>query len=119
MLSILLHSIWPYQIFKSVLFRSGMAFLTVYLIIVILMPWVIHHFRASGITADFKETSKDLKPYTGATPIMGGGVLVFGILAATLLWCNLNQYIIALLIIMIAFGVIGAVDDMSKVANKT
>ncbi|SVB91002.1 uncharacterized protein METZ01_LOCUS243856, partial [marine metagenome] len=42
MLSILLHSIWPYQIFKSVLFRSGMAFLTVYLVIVVLMPWVIH-----------------------------------------------------------------------------
>ncbi len=118
MLSILLHSIWPYQIFKSVLFRSGMAFLTVYLVIVVLMPWVIHHFRAFGITADFKEANKDLKPYTGATPIMGGGVLVFGILAATLLWCNLNQYIIALLVIMIAFGVIGAVDDMSKVANK-
>lgn len=113
MLSILLYSVWPYQIFKSVIFRSGMAFLTVYLVIVILMPFVIKHFRAVGITSDFNGTSNNLKPYTGATPIMGGGVLLLGILVAAVLWCNLNQYIVALLIIMFAFGVIGAVDDVA------
>ena len=31
--------------------------------------------------------------YTGATPIMGGGVLLLGILVAAVLWCNPNQYI--------------------------
>ena len=118
MLSILLYSVWPYQIFKSVIFRSGMAFLTVYLVIVILMPFVIKHFRAVGITSDFNGTSNNLKPYTGATPIMGGGVLLLGILVAAVLWCNLNQYIVALLIIMFAFGVIGAVDDVAKVIHR-
>ena len=113
MLSILLHSVWPYQIFKSVIFRSGMAFLTVYLVIIILMPFVIKHFRAAGITSDFNGTSNGIKPYTGATPIMGGGVLLLGILVAAVLWCNLNQYIVALLIIMFSFGVIGAIDDFA------
>ncbi len=118
MLSILLHSIWQYQIFKSVLFRSGMAFLTAYLIIVVVMPKVIHHFRSNGITADFNGARTDFKPYTGAPPIMGGGVLVFGILSAAVLWCNLNQYVIALLSIMIAFAVIGAIDDLAKVGHR-
>ena len=34
MLAALLHSIWQYQIFKSVVFRGGMAFLTAYFLIV-------------------------------------------------------------------------------------
>ena len=118
MLAALLHSIWQYQIFKSVVFRGGMAFLTAYFLIVWVMPSVIRAFRKRGITSDFITTPADIKPYTGAPPIMGGGVLVMGILLGALLWCNLNQYVLALLVIMILFGIIGAVDDIAKVINK-
>ena len=118
MLAALLHSIWQYQIFKSVVFRGGMAFLTAYFLIVWVMPIVIRAFRKRGITSDFITTPADIKPYTGAPPIMGGGVLVMGILLGALLWCNLNQYVLALLVIMLLFGIIGAVDDIAKVINK-
>ena len=118
MLAALLHSIWQYQIFKSVVFRGGMAFLTAYFLIVWVMPSVIRAFRKRGITSDFITTPADIKPYTGAPPIMGGGVLVMGILLGALLWCNLNQYVLALLVIMLLFGIIGAVDDIAKVINK-
>ena len=118
MLAALLHSIWQYQIFKSVVFRGGMAFLTAYFLIVWVMPSVIRAFRKRGITSDFITIPADIKPYTGAPPIMGGGVLVMGILLGALLWCNLNQYVLALLVIMLLFGIIGAVDDIAKVINK-
>ena len=118
MLAALLHSIWQYQIFKSVVFRGGMAFLTAYFLIVWVMPSVIRAFRKRGITSDFITTPADIKPYTGAPPIMGGGVLVMGILLGALLWCNLNQYVLALSVIMLLFGIIGAVDDIAKVINK-
>jgi len=118
MLAALLHSIWQYQIFKSVIFRGGMAFLTAYFLIVWVMPSVIRAFRKRGITSDFITTPADIKPYTGAPPIMGGGVLIIGILLGALLWCNLNQYVLALLVIMLSFGIIGAVDDVAKVINK-
>ena len=118
MLAALLHSIWQYQIFKSVVFRGGMAFLTAYFLIVWVMPSVIRAFRKRGITSDFITIPADIKPYTGAPPIMGGGVLIIGILLGALLWCNLNQYVLALLVIMLLFGIIGAVDDISKVINK-
>jgi len=118
MLAALLHSIWQYQVFKSVVFRGGMAFLTAYLLIVWIMPVVIRSFRKRGITSDFIKSSSTKKPYSGAPPIMGGGVLVLGILFGALLWCNLNQYVVALLVIMLSFGVIGAVDDITKVLNK-
>ena len=118
MLAALLHSIWQYQIFKSVVFRGGMAFLTAYFLIVWVMPIVIRAFRKRGITSDFNTTPAEIKPYTGAPPIMGGGVLIMGILLGALLWCNLNQYVLALLVIMLLFGIIGAVDDIAKVINK-
>ncbi|MBL4825693.1 MAG: phospho-N-acetylmuramoyl-pentapeptide-transferase [SAR324 cluster bacterium] len=118
MLAALLHSIWQYQLFESVVFRGGMAFLTAYLLIVWVMPMVIRSFRKRGITADFITAPADTKPYTGAPPIMGGGVLIMGILIGALLWCNLNQYVVALLVIMLSFGIIGAVDDVAKVINK-
>ena len=118
MLAALLHSIWQYQVFKSVVFRGGMAFLTAYLLIVWIMPVVIRSFRKRGITSDFIKSSSTKKPYSGAPPIMGGGVLVLGILFGALLWCNLNQYVVALLVIMLSFGVIGAIDDVTKVLNK-
>ena len=82
------------------------------------MPSVIRAFRKRGITSDFITTPADIKPYTGAPPIMGGGVLIIGILLGALLWCNLNQYVLALLVIMLSFGIIGAVDDIAKVINK-
>lgn len=120
MIAAFLYSIWQYQIFKSVLFRGGMIFLTAYLIIIVLMPKIIRLFREKGITSDFTPpapTSKG-KPYKGATPIMGGGILILAIVISALLWCDLNQYIIALLTIMVAFGVIGAIDDVAKVIHK-
>jgi phospho-N-acetylmuramoyl-pentapeptide-transferase len=95
-----------------------MAFLTAYFLIVWVMPSVIRAFRKRGITSDFITTPADIKPYTGAPPIMGGGVLIMGILLGALLWCNLNQYVLALLVIMLSFGIIGAVDDIAKVINK-
>ena len=49
---------------------------------------------------------------------MGGGVLIVGILISSLLWTTLNQYIIALLLIMLSFGLIGALDDLAKVFHK-
>ena len=82
------------------------------------MPYVIRAFRKKGITSDFISTPTDIKPYTGAPPIMGGGVLILGIFLGAILWCNLNQYVVALLLIMLSFGIIGAVDDVAKVLNK-
>ena len=115
MLAALLHSIWEYQVFKSVVFRGGMAFLTAYLLILWVMPKVIRAFRKKGITSDFITAPAETKPYTGAPPIMGGGVLIVGIVFGAVLWCNLNQYVVALLVILLSFGIIGALDDVAKV----
>lgn len=118
MLADLLYALWPYQIFKSVFFRGGLAFLTTYWVIVATMPALIRYFRAAGVTSDFKRPEPGLKPYAGGKPIMGGGLLIVAILVSMVLWMEMNQFIVALLIIMVAFGVIGALDDLQKVMHR-
>ena len=118
MLADLLYSIWPYQIFKSVFFRGGVSFLTTYWVIVGLMPSVIRYFRKAGITSDFKRGEPGPLPYSGGKPIMGGGLLIMAILVSIVLWMEMNQFIVALLLIMVAFGVIGALDDLQKVMHR-
>lgn len=121
MLADFLYSVWPYQIFKSVFFRGGVAFLTTYWFIVLLMPSMIRVFRQAGVVSDFGEVvekKKSKRPYTGPKPIMGGGLLVLGVLISALLWLELNQFVVALLLIMVSFLAIGAWDDLSKIRHR-
>ncbi|HEX9841117.1 MAG TPA: phospho-N-acetylmuramoyl-pentapeptide-transferase, partial [bacterium] len=118
MLGDLLYSAWPYQIFKSVFFRSGMAFLCSYWVIVFLMPPTIRYFRRAGVTSDFVPEPQRALPYTGGKPIMGGWVLLAAILIGAVLWVRLNQFIVALVLIMVAFGVIGGMDDVVKIRHR-
>ena len=118
MIADLLYFILPYQIFKSVFFRGGLTFLTTYFLISLILPGVIRIFRHKGITSDFTKTSDKPGPYSGATPIMGGVVLIPAIVISTLLWAWINQYTIALLIIITSFAIIGGIDDFVKVLRK-
>ena len=118
MLADFFYSLWPYQIFKSIFFRSGLSFLTSYWLIVALMPPLIRLFRRKGFTSDFKPADPTQKPYAGGKPIMGGGLLVLSMLVSVLLWVELNQFVIALMVIMLFFAAIGSWDDLAKIRHR-
>ena len=118
MLAELLYWLIPYQIFKSVFFRAGLTYLTTYFLINLFIPKIIRLFRQKGITSDFKVAESSSGPYSGATPIMGGIVLIPAIVLSTILWAWLNKYTISLLIIITAFAFIGGIDDIMKVFHK-
>ena len=117
MLSDLLSEIFRYQIFRSILFRGGMGYLTAYSIVVFFMPKLIRYFRSSGITSDFKKTT-NMEDYSGSTPIMGGVVLIPAIVISSLLWLWLNPYTVTILLILSCFSLIGLFDDWHKVKHK-
>jgi phospho-N-acetylmuramoyl-pentapeptide-transferase len=118
MLANLLYAFWPYQIFKSVFFRGGVAFLTTYFIIVVGMPPLIRLLRRRGFSADFRPQSVADKPYLGGKPIMGGGLIVAGIVVAAVLWMDWNQFLVALIMILLAFAAIGGWDDLAKIRHR-
>jgi phospho-N-acetylmuramoyl-pentapeptide-transferase len=49
---------------------------------------------------------------------MGGGLLILAILVSMVLWMEMNQFVVALLVILVSFGVIGALDDLQKVIHR-
>lgn len=118
MLANLLYTLWPYQIFKSVFFRGGVAFLTTYFIIVVAMPPLIRVLRKKGFSGDFSQAAAANRPYTGGKPIMGGGLLIAGIVTAAVLWMEWNQFLVALVMILLAFAAIGAWDDLAKIRHR-
>ena len=118
MLADLLYYFFPYQIYKSVVFRGSLTFLTTYFLINLVLPSIIRVFRQKGITSDFKKPDGKSGPYNGATPIMGGIVLIPAIVISVFLWAWINQFTIALLIIITSFALIGFLDDLAKVIHK-
>jgi phospho-N-acetylmuramoyl-pentapeptide-transferase len=54
------------------------------------------------------------------TPTMGGLLIIFAVVIATLLWTNLlNVYMWLVLLITVAYGLIGFMDDYSKLKGKS
>jgi len=118
MLADLLYYFLPYQIFKSVVFRGSLTFLTTYFLVSLLIPGMIRLFRRKGITSDFTKNQNTTGPYMGATPIMGGIVFIPVILFSTMLWAWINQFTLALIFIITTFAIIGGIDDFAKVIHK-
>jgi phospho-N-acetylmuramoyl-pentapeptide-transferase len=100
--------------------RSIAAALTATILILIITPrfiWFLHkrsfvdHLRETGIPSAFDKAG---------TPVMGGVVLIGSVLISCLLWCNLeNHYLMILLAGMLWFGLIGFVDDRAKMEARS
>ncbi|MDH4121676.1 MAG: phospho-N-acetylmuramoyl-pentapeptide-transferase [Deltaproteobacteria bacterium] len=95
-----------------------MAFLSTYWLVIFFMPGMIRAFRARGITADFRPAPQHGFPYSGAKPIMGGALLTVAITVSVLLWTRPNQFVLALLAILVSFALIGAWDDVVKIIHR-
>ena len=82
-------------------------------------PWFIkklgdysfgQYIRADGPEGHLKKSG---------TPTMGGGLILISVLTSSLLWGDLNnRYMWLLIIVIVGFGLIGLVDDYSKIKNK-
>ncbi|HEY0233858.1 MAG TPA: phospho-N-acetylmuramoyl-pentapeptide-transferase [Afipia sp.] len=110
------------NVFRYITFRTGGAMLTGALFVFMFGPWIIDHLRlAQGkgqpIRADGPPTHLVTKK---GTPTMGGLMILSGLLVATLLWANLrNPYVWVVLLVTLGFGFVGFYDDYLKVSKQT
>ena len=85
-------------------------------------PWIIDHLRlqqgkGQPIRSDGPQSHLVTKK---GTPTMGGLMILFGIVVSTLLWANLtNPYVWIVLGVTLSFGAIGFYDDYLKVTKQT
>ena len=108
-----------FRVFQYLTFRAVMAALTALLIGLVAGPFVIRRLAALKIGQPIREYAMQSHLAKSGTPTMGGVLILMGIAVSTLLWADLsNRFVWIVLIVTLGFGAIGWVDDWRKVVNK-
>ncbi len=110
----------PLRVFLYPSFRIPGAALTALVLTLWLFPWFIERLRElqHGVSNVREDTPEQHQKKRG-TPTMGGLFILIAVSIATLLWADLaNPFVWILLLILLSFGAIGFVDDYRKVARK-
>ena len=107
------------RVFQYLTFRAVMAALTALLMGLAAGPAVIRHLAALKIGQPIRGYAMQSHLSKNGTPTMGGVLILLCIALSTLLWADLsNRFIWIVLLVTLGFGAIGWVDDWRKVVNK-
>src|SRR3954453_7351455 len=108
-----------FNVFRYITFRTAFAALTALVISFILGPWLIDKMRRIKFGQYIREEGPKSHQQKAGTPTMGGILINVAILIPTLLWADiLNPYIWIILFVTFAYGAIGFIDDYRKLAKK-
>ena len=111
-----------FNIFRYITFRSALAVLTSFLISLILGPFVIKKLKELKIGENIRKEDSarlaELQRNKQDTPTMGGILILLAIISSTLLWADIfNRHIIIVLFSTIWLGITGFIDDYLKQIN--
>lgn len=109
------------NVFKYITFRTGGAIFTALIFVLLFGPGIIDLLRVKqGKGQPIREDGPATHLLKKGTPTMGGLMILAGITVSTLLWANLsNAYIWIVLGVTLAYGGIGFYDDLLKVTRRT
>lgn len=116
-LTINVHS--AFNVFQYLTFRAVAGTLTALIIALLVGPKAISQLQLLKFGQFVRDDGPESHLSKAGTPTMGGALIIVSILGAVLLWADLrNPYIWIILFVMLAFGYIGWVDDYRKIAKK-
>ncbi|HEX7074591.1 MAG TPA: phospho-N-acetylmuramoyl-pentapeptide-transferase [Hyphomicrobiaceae bacterium] len=109
------------NVFRYITFRTGGAIMTALLFVFLFGPIIIDLLRLKqGRGQPIRDDGPQSHLAKRGTPTMGGLMILSGFTVATLLWANLsNPYVWVVLGVTLAFGAIGFCDDYMKVTKST
>src|SRR5258708_34664525 len=108
-----------FNVFRYITFRTAIAALTALIISFILGPWLIERMRAIKLGQFIREEGPKSHQQKAGTPTMGGILINVAILVPTILWADLtNTYIWVVLFVTFAYATIGFIDDYRKLVRK-
>ena len=111
-----------FNVFRYLTFRTAGAIITALLMVFLFGPAIIRSLRSrQGKGQPIREDGPQSHLLTKkGTPTMGGLMILTGLLIATLLWANLsNPYVWIVLFVTLGFGLIGFYDDYLKVSRSS
>ncbi len=108
-----------FNVFRYITFRTIYASLTALLICWLLGPWAIRKLREHQIGQYIRSDGPPTHKTKSGTPTMGGLLILFATVTATLLWGNLtNVFVWIVLFVTISYGAIGFIDDYLMLIKK-
>ena len=108
-----------FRVFQYLTFRAVMAAMTALLIGIVSGPYVIRRLTELKIGQPIRGYAMDSHLSKSGTPTMGGVLILISIAISTLLWFDLsNRFVWIVMLVTFGFGAIGWVDDWRKVVNK-
>ncbi len=113
------HDIRGFNVFNYITLRAVLATLTALMISFMVGPKMIRKLTEYKVGQSVRDDGPQTHLIKAGTPTMGGALILVAISIATLLWGDLhNKYIWVVLITTLGFGAIGWVDDYRKVVYK-
>jgi len=107
------------NVFKYITFRTFGAAITSVLLSMMIGPWFIKLLQRNQIGQSIRDDGPQSHLVKQGTPTMGGALILFCIVVTTLLWGDLtNKHIWIILITTMLFGLIGYADDHIKVFKR-
>jgi len=108
-----------FHVFSYLTFRAIVSTLTALFISLYFGPKLISYLQKMQIGQTVRDDGPESHLSKSGTPTMGGILILASIVVSVLLWTNLeNIYVWVVLFVVVSFGIIGFVDDYRKVIRK-
>ncbi len=108
-----------FNVFQYLTMRTILGVLTALLISLLVGPVMIRRLSHHQIGQTVRDDGPESHFSKAGTPTMGGALILVAITIATLLWADLgNRYVWIVLIVTLLFGIIGLVDDYKKLVKR-
>src|SRR5690606_9588204 len=108
-----------FAVFRYLSLRAILGVLTALGISLLLGPWVIRCLNKMRIGQSVRTDGPQSHLSKSGTPTMGGALILSAIFISTLLWADLsNRYVWVVILVTVGFGAVGWIDDYRKVAKR-
>ena len=109
----------PFRVFRYLTFRTAFASITALLICLLLGPWLITRLKEFQIGQYIRQEGPTSHQSKAGTPTMGGVLINVAILVPTLLWADLSNLMVWLVMLStLGFGAVGFYDDYAKIRDR-
>ena len=104
-----------FNVFAYITLRTVLAALTALMLSLLLGPWFIRRLVRQQMGQPIRKLGPESHFSKAGTPTMGGALILFAIVLSTLVWADLaNRYVWVVMLVTLAFGLIGWIDDYRK-----
>ncbi len=108
-----------FHVFSYLTMRAILGILTALSIALLVGPMMIKKLSVRQIGQTIRDDGPESHFSKAGTPTMGGALILVAIAVSTLLWGDLsNRYVWVVLIVTLLFGIVGWIDDYKKIVHK-